>query len=49
MALREKTVAQIEQKGWEAWAIQTDMMDKYQIEWHLLVHRPQHELGLVVI
>ena len=49
MALREKTVAQIEQKRGEAWAIQTDVMDECQIEWQLLVHRPQRLLRLVAI
>jgi len=38
MALSEKSVAQIEQKGGEAWAIQTDVMDECQIERQLLIH-----------
>lgn len=32
MTLCEQTVAQIKQKGGEAWAIQTDVTDEYQVE-----------------
>ena len=39
----------VKQKGWEAWAIQTDVMDECQIERQLLVHRLHHVLGLVAI
>jgi hypothetical protein len=39
----------VKQKGWEAWAIQTDVMDECQIERQLLVHRLQYLLGLIAI
>lgn len=32
MALCERTVAQIEKAGGEAWAVQTDVADEYQVE-----------------
>ena len=49
IVLCEQVVAQIKQKGGEAWAIQTDVTDECQCLRQLLGHRLQHLCGLVAI